>query len=191
MKKDIKQETGKLTMDAFPLQMECQVTLEEYQAYALWGSKEAQKQAKKKTLVLSAVLFLAGAVILYRGLQKNWVYHDLLTVFGILLMGYAILDLFYQFVLFKLVLKRNISKQFQKDERLKRKMTFCFAEDRMISFYKGNHQGTFFYDEVVQKQENDQIIMLTLKNGKVMVFPKRIVQQAKPEIQEIIARLGA
>ena len=42
-----------------------------------------------------------------------------------------------------------------------------------------------------KKQESQNIIMLTLKNGKVMVFPKRIIAQADSKIQKIIADLAA
>ena len=190
-KKEIKQEPVKLTVDDFDLKMDCQVTLEEFQAYALWGSEEAQKAAKKKTMIYSALFFLSGLFIMYRGMNSTWVYHDWLTILGVVLVAYSLLDLFYQFVLFKTVLKRSVAKQFRSDERLGREMTFCFAEDRMISFYKGANQGTFYYDEVDMRQENTDIIMLTLKNGKVMVFPKRIVSKADVKIQKIIAGLGA
>ena len=128
---------------------------------------------------------------MFRGMNSTWTYHDWITILGVLFMVYGVLDLFYQFVLFKTVLKRSVAKQFRSDERLGREMTFCFAEDRMISFYKGAHQGTFYYDEVDMRQENADIIMLTLKNGKVMVFPKRIVSKADVKIQKIIAGLGA
>lgn len=189
-KKEIKQEPVKLTVDDFDLKMECQVTLEEFQAYALWGSEEAQKAAKKKTVIYSTLFFLSGLFIMYRGMNSAWVYHDWLTILGVVLVAYSLLDVFYQFVLFKSVLKRSVTKQFKTDSRLSREMTFCFAEDRMVSFYKGAHQGTFYYDEVDMRQENADIIMLTLKSGKVMVFPKRIVNNADAKIQEIIAGLG-
>lgn len=191
MKKEIKQEPIKLTVDDFPLQMQCKVSLEEYQNYALWGSEEAQNVAKKKSLKWGLVLILAGIAVLYRGLTSTWVYHDWLTIIAVLLMAYAVVDIFYQYVLFRSVLKHSIKKQYNEDSRLGREMTFCFAEDRMVSFYKGAHQGTFYYDEVTERQENDSILMLTVKSGKVIVFPKHIVEKAQPEIQNIIARLGA
>lgn len=191
MKKNIKQENTKLTVDDFNLKMNCQVTLEEFQEYALWGSEDAQKVAKKKSAISALFLSLAGAFLIYRGLTMNWVYHDWLTIIGVILIAYSLMDLFYQFVLFRAILKRSIVKQFNGDERLGRNMTFCFEDDRMVSFYNGNHQGTFFYDEVVKKQESQNIIMLTLKNGKVMVFPKRIIAQADSKIQKIIADLAA
>ena len=60
----------------------------------------------------------------------------------------------------------------------------------MISFYKGAHQGTFFFDEVSKRQENDNLLLLTLKHGKIIVLPKRVIAQAAPDIQHILATLG-
>lgn len=186
----MKNET-KLTVEDFPLQMPCQVTLDEYKEYALWSSREDWKKAKKRCVIQSAILLAAGVIIVWRGLQKTWVYHDILTVFGILMIGYAVFDLVFQFLMFPTLLKRNVGKEFQKDSRLGREMTFCFAEDRMVSFYEGGHQGTLFYEDVIRREENQKMLLLSLKNGKNMVFPKRVINQAKPEIQDILARLGA
>ena len=189
----MKQETkksGKLTVEDFPLQMLCRVTLEEYQNYAVWSSKESREKNKKKCLIQSAVLIVAGLIIVYQGLMKTWVYHDILTVFGILLIGYSLFDLFYQFIMFNTILKRTITKDFKKDPRLGRDMTFCFAEDHMASFYEGKHQGTFYYDDVIRKEEIQGLVLLSLKNGKTMVFPQHIIDGADPKIQEIISKLG-
>ena len=190
MKKVVKQEPVKLSASDFPLQMDCQVTLEEYQAYALWTSEETRKTVKKRTLISSAILFVAGVIVMFRGMNSTWVYHDWITILGVLAMVYGVLDLFYQFVMFPSVLKKQMAKEFAKDSRLNREMTFCFAEDRMISFYKGAHQGTFFFDEVVKRQENEQLLLLSLKNGKIIVLPKRVIAAAAPEVQKILAGLG-
>ncbi len=189
-KKEIKQEPALLTVEDFPLQMDCQVSLKEYQNYAISSSEEERKKVKNKTLMTSALFLLSGAFIIYRGVSSTWVYKDWLTILGVLCVGYALLDVFYQFILFSTVLKRHIAKEFKKDERLSREMTFCFAEDRMVSFYKGSHQGTFFYDEVAEKEDCGEILLLKLKNGKVMVFPKRVIAAADPQIQTIINGLG-
>ncbi len=189
-KKEIKQEPALLTMEDFPLQMNCQVTLKEYQNYAITSSAEERKKVKNKTLLTSALFLLSGIFIIYRGVTSTWVYKDWLTILGVLCAGYAILDVFYQFILFGTVLKRQIAKEFKQDERLGRDMTFCFAEDRMVSFYKGSHQGTFYYDEVAEQEDCGDIQLLKLKNGKVMVFPKRVIAAADPQIQQIIHGLG-
>ncbi len=189
-KKEIKQEPVLMSVEDFPLQMNCQVSLKEYQDYAIKSSEEERKKVKNKTLMTSALFLLSGAFIIYRGVNSTWVYKDWLTILGVLCVGYGLLDVFYQFVLFGTVLKRQIAKEFKKDERLSREMTFCFAEDRMVSFYKGSHQGTFFYDEVFEKEDCGAVLLLKLKNGKVMVFPKRVVEAADPQIRTIIDGLG-
>lgn len=189
-KKELKQEPVKLTVEDFPLKMNCQVTLEEYQNYAVWSSEEERATVRKRTMISSAVLMIAGVLVLLRGLNSDWVYHDWLTIGGILLMAYAVLDLFYQLLLFKTVLKRHMAKEYAKDPRFSREMTFCFTDDHMVSFYKGAHQGTFFYDEVVKKEQLHDICLLTLNSGKIMVFPNRVLEQADPQIKEIVAHLG-
>ncbi|MBP1581500.1 MAG: hypothetical protein J6A26_03795 [Oscillospiraceae bacterium] len=191
MKKKVQQEAVKLTVQDFPLQMNCQVSLEEYQSYAVSSSEEQRALVRKRTMLSSAVLFIAGVIVLFRGLNSDWVYHDWITIGGVLLMAYSVLDLFYQFVLFKTVLKRQIAKEYEKDQRFGREMTFCFAEDRMISFYKESHQGTYFYDEILSKEEQGPVLLLKMKNGKIMVFPKRVIQGADPQIQAIISKFGA
>lgn len=190
MKKTVKQEPAKLSVEDFSLKMNCQVTLEEYQNYALWTSEETRKTVKKRTMISSAIFFIAGVIIMFRGMNSTWTYHDWITILGVLFMVYGVLDLFYQFMLFPSVLKRQMAKEFAKDSRLNREMTFCFADDRMISFYKGAHQGTFFFDEVLKRQENEQLLLLTLRNSKIIVLPKRVIAAAKPEIQHILATLG-
>ena len=190
MKKTVKQEPVKLSEADFSLKMNCQVTLEEYQNYAIWTSEDTRKTVKKRTMISSAIFFIAGVIIMFRGMNSTWTYHDWITILGVLFMVYGVLDLFYQFMLFPSVLKRQMAKEFAKDNRLNREMTFCFAEDRMISFYKGAHQGTFFFDEVSKRQENDNLLLLTLKHGKIIVLPKRVIAQAAPDIQHILATLG-
>ncbi len=190
MKKTVKQEPVKLSEADFSLKMNCRVTLEEYQNYAIWTSEDTRKTVKKRTMISSAAFFIAGVIIMFRGMNSTWTYHDWITILGVLLMVYGVLDLFYQFMLFPSVLKRQMAKEFAKDSRLNREMTFCFADDRMVSFYNGAHQGTFFFDEVLKRQENDQLLLLSLKNGKIIVLPKRVIAQAAPEIQHILATLG-
>lgn len=190
MRKELKKETHQTVHD-FPLQMNCQVTLEEYKKYALWAGQKDRGKTKKRCVIQSAVLLAAGAAIVYQGFLKQWAYHDILTVLGILLIGYAIFDVVLEFLLFPVLLGRNVAKEFHKDARLGREMTFCFAEDRMVSFYNETHQGTFYYDDVIKKEEIDQLILISLKNGKTMVFPKRVIEKADPKIQSIIAGLGS
>lgn len=190
MKKEQKKEPALLKVEDFPLQMNCQVSLEEYQNYAVWSSEEERKTVRTRTIATSIIFLISGALIIYRGLHSTWTYSDLLTVLGVLLMGYGLLDVFYQFFLFQTVLKRHIAKEYKKEERYSREVTFCFAEDKVISFWKGQHQATYYYDEVLSRKENEQLLLLTLKSGKILVWPQRVIQSAAPEIQDIIARLG-
>lgn len=190
MKKEVKKETVLMKMEDFPLQMNCQVSLEEYQDYAVWSSEEERKTVRTRTIATSIIFLISGALIIYRGLHSDWSYSDLLTVLGVLLMGYGVLDVFYQFFLFKTALKKHIAKEYKKEERYRREVTFCFAEDKIISFWKGQHQATYYYDEVLKRKENDKLLLLTMKNGKVLVFPQRAIKGAGAEIQNIIAALG-
>lgn len=191
MKKNEKKMDGnKLRVEDFPLQMNCQVQLEEYQSYAIQSSEELRKQVKKRTVLTSAVLLIVGAVLMRYGVGSSWIYQDCITILGVLMMAYAVVDVFYQLFFFQIVLKRNIAKEYAKDPRLSREMTFCFAEDRMVSFYKGAHQGTFFYDEVQKTERLSDLLLLSLNNGKIMVFPYRVLEQADPKIREILETLA-
>jgi len=190
MKKEVKKEPVLMKAEDFSLQMPCQVSVEEYQNYAVWSSEEERKTVRTRTIATSIIFLISGALIIYRGLHSTWTYSDLLTILGVLLIGYGVLDVFYQFFLFKSVLKKHIAKEYKKEERYSREVTFCFAEDKVVSFWKGQHQATYYYDEVLTRKENEQLLLLTLKSGKILVWPQRVIKAASPEIQEIIARLG-
>lgn len=178
-----------LTVDDFANRMKCSVQLEEYVEYALIHAKPHQEKAQKKTLLLSAVLTACSVLVGYQSQTKNWEYGELWLVFAILVFAYAMFDLFYQFVMFRSLLKKSVAKEFKKDPRLSRTMDFCFAKDKMVSFYNGKHQGTFFYDEVIRKEVTPSMVILFLKNGKNILLPKRDLEQANSFIQETIANL--
>lgn len=190
MKKEVKKEPVLMKAEDFPLQMPCQVKMEEYQHYAVWSSEEERKTVRTRTIATTIIFLISGALIIYRGLNSSWTYSDLLTILGVLLMGYGIIDVFYQFFLFKSVLRKHIAKEYKKEERYSREVTFCFAEDKVVSFWKGQHQSTYYYDEILSRKENEKLLLLTMKNGKILVWPQRVIKEASAEIQAIIAGLG-
>lgn len=193
MKKKQKQQDSspKRTLEDYPLQLPCQVSLEDYQDYALFSSQESRKKVRRRTALTSAVLTVVGLLLaVYGSAKSSWAYNDLVTVLGVLVVAFALTDVFYQFFLFPSVLRRNIAKEYRRDSRLGRELIFCFGEDHMSSFYEGVHQGTFFYDEVLSRQENQRLLLLSLKNGKIIVFPKAQLAGAAPEIRQIIDSLG-
>lgn len=190
MKKEVKKEPVLMKVEDFPLQMPCQVKMEEYQHYAVWSSEEERKTVRTRTIATTIIFLISGALIIYRGLNSSWTYSDLLTILGVLLMGYGIIDVFYQFFLFKSVLRKHIANEYKKEERYSREVTFCFAEDKVVSFWKGQHQSTYYYDEILSRKENEKLLLLTMKNGKILVWPQRVIKEADAEIQAIIAGLG-
>lgn len=191
-KKQKQQETTpKRSMEDYDLQLPCQVSLEDYQDYALFSSQESRKKIRRRTALTSAVLAVVGLLLaLYGSTRSTWAYNDLVTVLGVLVLAFALTDVFYQFFLFPSVLRRNIAKEYRRDSRLGRELIFCFGEDHMSSFYEGSHQGTFFYDEVLSRQENERLLLLSLKNGKIIVFPKAQLAKAPAKVQQIIDSLG-
>lgn len=177
------------TVDDFENRMKCTVNLEEYVEYALIHSKHHQKKAQKKALVLSALLAVCSVLVGYQSQTQGWEYKDLWLVFAILVFTYAMFDLFYQFIMFSHLLKKSITKEFKKDSRLSRTMDFCFTDEKMVSFYEGKHQGTFFYDEVTQKEITPSMVILFLKNGKNILLPKRDLEQANQYIRTTVENL--
>jgi len=190
MKKKTQGPSPKRTADDYELQLRCQVSLEDYQDYALFTSQESRKKVRRRTLLTSSLLCVVGLLLAVGGTRSAWAYNDLITVLGVLTAVFALTDVFYQFFLFPSVLRRNIAKEYRKDSRLGREQLFCFGEDHMSSFYQGVHQGTFFYDEVLGRQENERLLLLSLKNGKILVFPKAQLAKAQPELRQLIDSLG-
>ena len=145
-KSQTKQE--KRSLEDFEHRITVQLKENHYIDYALSHSKE-QIQKEKKRAVLWAVLFtVLGLIALYKGSVSGSKWSDIYLTMGVLFIVFQIFNLFYNFVMFPIALKRSILKELKKDPSLLAPMEYAFEPDKIVCFLEGKHRNTILTEYI-------------------------------------------
>lgn len=109
---------------------------------------------------------------------------DIYLVAGILMIVYQLFNLFYHFVMFPVALKRSVSKELKKDPSLLSPMEYAFEPDKIVCFLDGKHRNSVLMEDILGVEDLEDTLIIQIKGGKRMIFPKNILEQADPVIQK-------
>lgn len=186
-KSQTKQE--KRSLEDFEHRITVQLKENHYIDYALSHSKE-QIQKGKKRAVLWAVLFtVLGLIALYKGSVSGSKWSDIYLTMGVLFIVFQIFNLFYNFVMFPIALKRSILKELKKDPSLLAPMEYAFEPDKIVCFLEGKHRNTILTEDIFGVEETQDTMILQIKSGRRVIFPKETLRGADPVIVQQIDSL--
>ena len=186
-KSQTKQE--KRSLEDFEHRITVQLKENHYIDYALSHSKE-QIQKGKKRAVLWAVLFtVLGLIALYKGSVSGSKWSDIYLTMGVLFIVFPIFNLFYNFVMFPIALKRSILKELKKDPSLLAPMEYAFEPDKIVCFLEGKHRNTILTEDISGVEETQDTMILQIKSGRRVIFPKETLRGADPVIVQQIDSL--
>lgn len=186
-KSQTKQE--KRSLEDFEHRITVQLKENHYIDYALSHSKE-QIQKGKKRAVLWAVLFtVLGLIALYKGSVSGSKWSDIYLTMGVLFIVFQIFNLFYNFVMFPIALKRSILKELKKDPSLLAPMEYAFKPDKIVCFLESKHRNTILTEDISGVEETQDTMILQIKSGRRVIFPKETLRGADPVIVQQIDSL--
>ena len=123
-----------------------------------------QIQKGRKRAILWAVLFtILGLVAFYKG-TEGWL-SDIYLIAGILMIVFQIFNLFYNFVMFPIALKRSVLRELKKDPSLLEPMEYAFEPDKLVCFLNGRHRSSILTQDIVGAERIGKSIILKLKAG--------------------------
>ena len=150
------------------------VTLEpkHYINYAMTHSRDQIKKARKRAIFWAIFFFVLGAIALFKGASMEGSMADIYLVAGILMIVYQLFNLFYHFVMFPVALKRSVSKELKKDPSLLSPMEYAFDRNSVLM------------EDILGVEDLEDTMIIQIKGGKRMIFPKNTLEQADPVIQK-------
>lgn len=108
---------------------------------------------------------------------------------GVLFIVFQIFNLFYNFVMFPIALKRSILKELKKDPSLLAPMEYAFEPDKIVCFLEGKHRNTILTEDISGVEETQDTMILQIKSGRRVIFPKETLRGADPVIVQQIDSL--
>lgn len=190
MKKEkIQNQKEKYSVEDFEHRLTVQLQPQHYIDYALSHSKDQMNKAKKRAVLWAVLFFVLGIVAVFKGSAKDGWLSDIYLVAGVLMIVYQIFNLFYNFVMFPIALKRSIQKELKQDPSLLSPMEYAFEKDKIVCFLDGKHRNSVLTEDVLGVEDLSDMVILQVKNGKRVIFPKDVLEQAEPFIQQQIKSL--
>lgn len=158
---------------------------EDYLEYSRSQSAPMWKKTRKKTLIYLGVFVVLGIAALVRAqYTQDPLWKDIYSVGGVLLIVYQLFNVFYNFWIFPKAMERSVLKELKKDPRTLQEVTLCFDEEKIVSFCQGAHQSSFFYEDILYRKETPRVQILEMRNGKCLVLPKTVLEQADETIRQ-------
>ena len=138
------------------------VTLEpkHYINYAMTHSRDQIKKARKRAIFWAIFFFVLGAIALFKGASMEGSMADIYLVAGILMIVYQLTP-----------------------------MEYAFEPDKIVCFLDGKHRNSVLMEDILGVEDLEDTLIIQIKGGKRMIFPKNTLEQADPVIQKQIKSL--
>lgn len=91
---------------------------------------------------------------------------------------FQIFNLFYNFVMFPIVLKRSVLRELKKDPSLLEPMEYAFEPDKLFCFLNGRHRSSILTQDIVGAERIGNSIILQVKDGRRVIIPDEALKQA-------------
>lgn len=177
-------QAQKQSLNDFAHRLTIQLTEQHYVDYAMTHSQD-QIQKGRKRAVLWAVLFtLLGLIAIYKGtFTEGWL-SDIYLIAGILMIVFQIFNLFYNFIMFPIALKRSVLRELKKDPSLLEPMEYAFEPDKLVCFLNGKHRSSILTQDITGAERIGSALVLQVKDGRRVIIPEQALAQADEVIRE-------
>lgn len=189
-KENVQNRSEKRSVNDFEHRMTIQLTERHYIDYAMAHSQDQIKKGRQRAILWAVLFTVLGCVAIYRGAFMDGWMSEIYLVAGVVMIIFQVFNLFYNFVMFPIALKNSVVKELKKDPSLLEPMEYAFEPDKIVCFLNGKHRSTTMVSEIFEVEQNGDVLVLKIKNGKRIILPKAALQQADPVIREQVQALG-
>lgn len=168
----------KQSINDFAHRLTIQLTEQHYVDYAMTHSQD-QIQKGRKRAVLWAVLFtILGLIAIYKGtFTEGWL-SDIYLIAGILMIVFQIFNLFYNFIMFPIALKRSVLRELKKAPSLLSPMEYAFEPEKLVCFLNGRHRSSILTQDIAGTERIGSAVILHVKDGRRVIIPDEALKQA-------------
>ena len=132
------------------------------------------------------LFFVLGCIAIYKGTMTEEQWSDIYLIAGVVMIVFQLFNLFYNFVMFPVALKRSVLKELKKDPSLLMPMEYAFEPDKIVCFLNGKHRSSVLVDDISGLEETAQTVIIEVKDGRRIIVPKDLLEKAEPVIQKQI-----
>lgn len=184
MKNEKKQnQAEKRSVNDFEHRLTVKLEPEHYIEYAMAHSKEQIGKGRKRAIFWAVLFTVLGIIALFRGaaLENRWA--DVYLTAGVLMIVFQLFNLFYNFVMFPIALKRSILKELKKDPSLLSEIEYAFEPDKIVCFMDGKHRSTVMTDEIIGLEDTEKTRIIEIKSGRRIIIPNEVLNKADEAIK--------
>lgn len=168
----------KQSVNDFAHRLTIQLTEQHYVDYAMTHSQDQIQKGRKRAILWAVLFTILGLVAIYKGtFTEGWL-ADIYLIAGILMIVFQIFNLFYNFVMFSIALKRSVLRELKKDPSLLEPMEYAFEPDKLVCFLNGRHRSSILTQDIVGAERIGNSIILQVKDGRRVIIPDEALKQA-------------
>ena len=168
----------KQSVNDFAHRLTIQLTEQHYVDYAMTHSQDQIQKGRKRAILWAVLFTILGLVAIYKGtFTEGWL-ADIYLIAGILMIVFQIFNLFYNFVMFPIELKRSVLRELKKDPSLLEPMEYAFEPDKLVCFLNGRHRSSILTQDIVGAERIGNSIILQVKDGRRVIIPDEALKQA-------------
>ena len=168
----------KQSVNDFAHRLTIQLTEQHYVDYAMTHSQDQIQKGRKRAILWAVLFTILGLVAIYKGtFTEGWL-ADIYLIAGILMIVFQIFNLFYNFVMFPIALKRAVRRELKKDPSLLEPMEYAFEPDKLVCFLNGRHRSSILTQDIVGAERIGNSIILQVKDGRRVIIPDEALKQA-------------
>lgn len=187
----MKQEKNKKTVEKrqlsdFEHRMTIQLKESHYVDYAMAHSQDQIRRGRQKAILWAVLFFVLGCIAIYKGVMTENQWSDIYLTAGVLMIVFQLFNLFYNFVMFPIALRRSVLRELKKDPSLLMPMEYAFEPDKIVCFLNGKHRSSVLVDDISGLEETAQTVIIEVKDGRRIIVPKDLLEKAEPVIQKQI-----
>lgn len=187
----MKQEKNKKTVEKrqlsdFEHRMTIQLKESHYVDYAMAHSQDQIRRGRQKAILWAVLFFVLGCIAIYKGVMTENQWSDIYLTAGVLMIVFQLFNLFYNFVMFPIALRRSVLRELKKDPSLLMPMEYAFEPDKIVCFLEGRHRSSVLVEDISDLEETEQTFIIEIKDGRRIIVPKETLERAEPVIQKQI-----
>lgn len=187
----MKQEKNKKTVEKrqlsdFEHRMTIQLKESHYVDYAMAHSQDQIRRGRQKAILWAVLFFVLGCIAIYKGVMTENQWSDIYLTAGVLMIVFQLFNLFYNFVMFPIALRRSVLRELKKDPSLLMPMEYAFEPDKIVCFLEGRHRNSVLVEDISDLEETEQTFIIEIKDGRRIIVPKETLERAEPVIQKQI-----
>ena len=168
----------KQSVNDFAHRLTIQLTEQHYVDYAMTHSQDQIQKGRKRAILWAVLFTILGLVAIYKGtFTEGWL-ADIYLIAGILMIFFQIFNLFFNFFLFPIALKRSVLRELKKDPSLLEPMEYAFEPDKLVCFLNGRHRSSILTQDIVGAERIGNSIILQVKDGRRVIIPDEALKQA-------------